>query len=60
MISVARTSLCSKLHPDLANQLVDIVVDAVNIIKIADKPIDLHMVEIMPMVHKLASDTKLV
>ena len=57
---MARTSLCSKLHPDLANQLVDIAVDAVNIIKIPDKPIDLHMVEIMHMVHKLASDTKLV
>ncbi len=60
LISVARTALCTKLHPDLANQLVDIVVDAVNIIKIVDKPIDLHMIEIMHMVHKLASDTQLV
>lgn len=60
LISVARTALCTKLIPDLANQLVDIVVDAVNIIKIADKPIDLHMIEIMHMVHKLASDTQLV
>ena len=57
---MARTALCTKLHPDLANQLVDIVVDAVNIIKIVDKPIDLHMIEIMHMVHKLASDTQLV
>jgi T-complex protein 1 subunit zeta len=39
---------------------VDIVVDAVNIIRIADKPIDLHMVEIMHMVHRLAGDTQLV
>jgi T-complex protein 1 subunit zeta len=60
LISTARTSLCSKLHPELANQLVDIVVDAVNIIRIPDKPIDLHMVEIMHMVHKLAGDTKLI
>ena len=60
LISVARTALCTKLNPDLANQLVDIVVDAVNIIRIADKPIDLHMVEIMHMVHRLASDTQLV
>jgi len=44
LISVARTALCTKLHSDLANQLVDIVVDAVNIIKIPDKPIDLHMI----------------
>ena len=60
LINVAKTSLCTKLHPDLANQLVDIVVDAVNIVKVADKPIDLHMIEIMHMVHRVASDTKLV
>lgn len=60
LISTARTSLCTKLQPELANQLVDIVVDAVNIIRIPDKPIDLHMVEIMHMVHRLASDTKLI
>jgi len=40
--------------------LVDIVVDAVNVIYLEDKPIDLHMVEIMHMVHKLATETKLV
>lgn len=57
---MARTALCTKLHPDLANQLVDIVVDAVDIVRIQDKPIDLHMVEIMHMVHRLATDTKLV
>lgn len=60
LVSVARTALCTKLQPDLANQLVDIVVDAVNIIKIPEKPLDLHMIEIMHMVHRLASDTKLV
>ena len=60
LINVAKTSLCTKLHPDLANQLVDIVVDAVNVVKVADKPIDLHMVEIMHMVHRLGSDTRLV
>jgi T-complex protein 1 subunit zeta len=60
LISVARTSLNTKLNAILANQLVEIVVDAVNIIKIPEKPIDLHMVEIMHMQHKLATDTKLV
>lgn len=60
LTSVARTALNTKLHPDLANQLVDIVVEAVNIIKIEEKPIDLHMIEIMHMVHRLASDTQLV
>jgi len=48
------------LHPELANLLVEIVVDAVNIIKKPDEPIDLHMVEIMPMVHKLTAETKLI
>lgn len=60
LVSVARTALCTKLHPDLANQLVDIVVDAIGIIKIPEKPLDLHMIEIMHMVHRLASDTELV
>jgi len=40
--------------------MVDIVVDAVNIIKVPERPIDLHMVEIMHMVHKLSNETKLV
>ncbi len=44
LINVARTTLCTKLQPEMANQLVDIVVDAVNTVKIANKPIDLHMV----------------
>ena len=60
LLSVARTSLNTKLHPDIANQLVEIVVDAVLCIKQTDKPIDLHMVEIMHMVHKLSTDTRLV
>ena len=60
LTSVAKTALCTKLHPDLANQLVDIVVESIDIIRIEDKPIDLHMVEIMHMVHRLASDTKLI
>jgi T-complex protein 1 subunit zeta len=43
----------------MSNLLVDIVVDAVNIIRREDK-IDLHMVEIMHMVHKLGTTTRLV
>ena len=60
LISVARTSLGTKLPANLANQMIEIVVDAVNIIRKEDKPIDLHMVEIMHMQHKLATDTRLV
>ena len=37
------------------NRLVDIVVEAVKIIRIDDKPIDLFMIEIMHMVHKLGT-----
>jgi T-complex protein 1 subunit zeta len=43
----------------MSNLLVDIVVDAVNIIRREDR-IDLHMVEIMHMVHKLGTTTRLV
>ena len=57
---VARTSLRTKLREALADQLTDAVVDAVLTIRKEDEPIDLHMVEIMTMRHKLSSDTKLI
>jgi len=57
---VAKTSLCTKLAPELANQLVNIVVDAVSCIRTEGEQIDLHMVEIMHMVHKLGADTRLI
>lgn len=40
--------------------MVEIVVDAVNIIRVPETPIDLFMVEIMHMPHKLAADSRLV
>ena len=57
---VSKTSLCTKLSGDLANQLVTIVVDAVQCIRNEGQQIDLHMVEIMHMVHRMANDTRLV
>lgn len=48
------------MSPDLANKLVEIVVDAVGLIRTPGQPIDLHMVEIMHMPHKLSTETKLV
>lgn len=57
---VARTSLRSKLHPELANQLVEIVVEAIQIIHQEGKQIDLHMVEVIHMPHRMAKDTRLV
>ena len=47
-MEVAKTSLMTKIHPDLANPLTEIIVDAVLTIKKDDR-IDLHMVEIMHM-----------
>ena len=60
LISVARTSLYTKLQPELAEKLTEIVTDAVLAVRKEDKPIDLHMVEIMHMSHKMAAETKLV
>ena len=57
---VAKTALRSKLREELADKLTAIVVDAVLCIAKQDEPIDLHMVEIMHMKHKLDSDTRLV
>ena len=48
LMEVAKTSLMTKIHPDLANPLTEIIVDAVLTIKKDDR-IDLHMVEIMHM-----------
>lgn len=59
LMNVARTSLKTKLNHDLANQLTEIITDAVLTIK-KDKNIDLHMVELMHMKHKMSTETKLI
>ncbi|PIL34261.1 hypothetical protein GSI_03972 [Ganoderma sinense ZZ0214-1] len=70
LINVAYTSLATKVNSALAHRLASEVVDAVLTIRppppspdspyqIRD-PIDLHMVEIMKMQHRTASETKLV
>ena len=59
LISVARASLNTKIHPAIANPLTEIVVDAVKTITRNDK-IDLHMIEIMHMQHKMSTESKLV
>ncbi|KAJ1951150.1 T-complex protein 1 subunit zeta, partial [Linderina pennispora] len=60
LVSVARTALCTKLQGELANQLTEAVVDAVLAIWQEGTPIDLHMVEIMKMQHRTATDSRLV
>lgn len=49
-----------QVHQKLADVLTDICVDAVLAIKQGDKPVDLHMVELMEMQHKTEIDTGLV
>jgi T-complex protein 1 subunit zeta len=57
---VAQTSLRTKLSPKVADHMAAIVVDAVLMIRIPGEPVDLHMVEIMQMKHRLATESKLV
>ena len=59
LISVARTSLNTKIHPAIANPLTEIVVDAIKCITRDDR-IDLHMIEIMHMQHKMSTESRLV
>ena len=60
LIEVARTSLCTKILPELANPMCEVVVDAINCIAKKDKPIDLHMIELMHMQHKMSTESKLI
>ncbi|KAK7604812.1 hypothetical protein V9T40_005998 [Parthenolecanium corni] len=60
LIEISNTSLKTKVHHKLATLLAGVCVDAVLAIQIPNKEIDLHMVEIMEMQHKSATETNLV
>ena len=60
LLSVARTSLSTKLNATLAEQLTPDLVDAVLAIYHAPARPDLHMIEIMTMQHRMASETQLI
>jgi T-complex protein 1 subunit zeta len=66
LIQVARTSLNTKIHPNLANPMCEILVDAVQTIRKEpkegekEKELDLHMIEIMHMQHKMSTESKLI
>lgn len=60
LLSVARTSLSTKLNSALAEKLTPSIVDAVLAIHRAPAKPDLHMIEIMKMQHRTASDTQLI
>ena len=60
LLSVARTSLSTKLSGSLAEKLTPAIVDAVLAIYHPPAKPDLHMIEIMKMQHRTASDTSLI
>ncbi|KAI1292940.1 T-complex protein 1 [Xylaria venustula] len=60
LLNVARTSLATKLNASLTTKLYPNLVDAVLAIHHAPAKPDLHMVEIMKMQHRTASDTQLI
>ncbi|CAR24139.1 chaperonin-containing T-complex subunit CCT6 [Lachancea thermotolerans CBS 6340] len=61
LLQVARSSLSTKVAPELAEVLTPIVTDAVLSVKNADsRSLDLHMVEIMQMQHLSAKDTSFI
>ncbi|KAL1959788.1 hypothetical protein VTO42DRAFT_933 [Malbranchea cinnamomea] len=60
LLSVARTSLSTKLNSTLAEKLTPSIVDAVLAIHRPPAKPDLHMIEIMKMQHRTASDTQLI
>ena len=59
LLEVAACSLNTKIAPELANPLCPIVVDAIECIT-KDNKIDLHMVELMHMQHKMSTESKLI
>ena len=51
LLDVARTSLRTKVHQDLADHLAPAVVDGVLCIKKPDQALDLHMVRLAASLH---------
>lgn len=60
LLSVARTSLSTKINSTLAESLTPSIVDAVLAIHRPPQKPDLHMIEIMKMQHRTAADTQLI
>ncbi|EDK47554.1 T-complex protein 1 subunit zeta [Acetobacter pasteurianus] len=60
LLQIARTSLVTKVTPDLADVLTPIVTDAVLTVQNDELALDLHMIEIMTMQHGSARETELI
>ena len=60
LVNIARTSLRTKVRREVADALTEAIVDAVLCVYRKGEPIDLHMVEIMKMMHKNDTDSRLI
>lgn len=60
LVSVARCSLLTKLQEKIALNLAEIVTDAILTIARNDQAIDLHMVEIMPLMSMAGGNSRIV
>ena len=60
LVQIAQASLRTKMHRELADLFTEIVVDAVMCVQKPGEKIDLHMIEVMHMLHKAGTDSRLV
>lgn len=60
LLQIARSSLGTKVAPELTDVLTPVVTDAVLQVQQPDTPLDLHMIEVMTMQHGTAKDTELI
>jgi T-complex protein 1 subunit zeta len=60
LLAIARTSISTKLAPELVDHIAGIVTDAVITIRAPNGPADLLMIEQLSMLTKFANDTQLV
>lgn len=58
--NVARTCVCTKLPRSLALHIAHEVVEAIKLLHRPEEPLDLFMVEVLHMRHRLSSETQLV
>ena len=58
--NIATTALATKIPIELVEKLARGIVDAIQMIRVKDQQIDLHMVEVMHMKHKMGSDTQFI
>ena len=60
LLQIARASLRTKMHTEMADLFTEISVDAVKCIRKEGEAIDLHMVEILHMQHRSGMESRLV